>query len=145
MTRHAHRRTRRSRLRVGHQIVLRSWILIQAHWRSLNRWTYRCSCCCSRSSSEKPSDYRPLRLSCSDGYVNHREWRLRWRRLRQIQIPSSLVSELDSIVAGVSSIARVCWSQYTIPSPSSSPVPPKNEETRFTNSFIRTHQLLISS
>jgi hypothetical protein len=40
-------------------------------------------------------------------------------------------AEVDWLfTAGLTSIAPVCWSQYTLP---------KNKETQFTNCFINTH------
>jgi hypothetical protein len=55
--------------------------------------------------------------------------------LQQILIPSSLVWSQSRVFVGLNThFALLCCS----------PVPPKNEETRFTNSFIRTHQILIS-
>jgi hypothetical protein len=62
---------------------------------------------------------------------------VQWKFLEQQKLTASAlsVSPQSRVFVGLNTHFQLL---------SCSPVPPKNEETRFTNSFIRTHQILIS-
>ena len=130
----------RVQCRSSSRTSVRSWILIQVHLCSRNRWTYRSCYWCRRSSSEKnlPSVSIQTRKLLPSPSAQYQSWEL--EQLNVVQLQFLEQQNLTGSSLPVWSQSRVFVGLNThFPLLSWSCVPQKNEETQFTNYFISTH------